>query len=632
IWWFASTAVPLIAGTFGPIANLLSVCAIVQTWKVAKNGNGRVKDPVWLITLNALSLVWAIVANAALLLNFSRRIRYTSAQIVSIAFWYLACIFLFTPIGLLHTSFFDKETEELSQSWYYGLLSGIVYFIISTLLLLNIVGSHWYRAYPPSFVTLSVSQRMLMLQTITFSFYLALVAGIYSGLEGWDFVDAVYWADYTLLTIGLGTDFPIETTAGRMLVMPLSAFGILLIGLIIGSVRGLLLERAKVKVLKRQLGKQRDEWHRYIAAKRKEWLKRKDKRAHLDPSVRRQARSRWNDLGGPEDGVDGPWMRREFYLMRHIEQTAEKVERYTVFGFSLCTLVFVWVGGAAIFWLSEHNLQHWTYPISLYFSYTSITTIGYGDFYPVSAAGRPFFVVWSLIAVPTVTVFISSMGNTVIKGFQDFTFWISKFTVLPEKSKDLLQDVEKGIRDEGRKRRSILENASRRNQDIDESVHPESDADSANIVEGEDQFKTVPINGEDLVARIKYAKIITKLSREIGKVSRDVENDPGKKYSWDQWMAWFRLLDGSLVAEESQQGQAEEPHLPSDDRSFQDGPMRLKEHDRTWFWLSDDGPLFSDSKESQWVLDKLTGRLEQLLSEGFGVHLANQYSDSSSTG
>jgi len=29
-WWFASTASPLIAGTFGPIANGFSICALVE--------------------------------------------------------------------------------------------------------------------------------------------------------------------------------------------------------------------------------------------------------------------------------------------------------------------------------------------------------------------------------------------------------------------------------------------------------------------------------------------------------------------------------------------------------------------------------------------------------------------------
>lgn len=33
-WWFASTAVPLIAATVGPLANVLSIAALVVSWRM----------------------------------------------------------------------------------------------------------------------------------------------------------------------------------------------------------------------------------------------------------------------------------------------------------------------------------------------------------------------------------------------------------------------------------------------------------------------------------------------------------------------------------------------------------------------------------------------------------------------
>jgi hypothetical protein len=33
-WWWASTAFPLIAGTFGPMANAFNICALVEKWRV----------------------------------------------------------------------------------------------------------------------------------------------------------------------------------------------------------------------------------------------------------------------------------------------------------------------------------------------------------------------------------------------------------------------------------------------------------------------------------------------------------------------------------------------------------------------------------------------------------------------
>jgi potassium channel subfamily K len=32
-WWFASTAIPLLAATLGPLANVLSIAALVTSWR-----------------------------------------------------------------------------------------------------------------------------------------------------------------------------------------------------------------------------------------------------------------------------------------------------------------------------------------------------------------------------------------------------------------------------------------------------------------------------------------------------------------------------------------------------------------------------------------------------------------------
>jgi potassium channel subfamily K, other eukaryote len=131
---------------------------------------------------------------------------------------YISAIFLLAPFGILTSRIYDEEGHARSQSYYYALIAGIIYAIISTFLLLNVIGASnlsvsvsgkaefqvLRQRYNPSFKILSIAQRGIMLQTISFVLYLALMAGVYSAVEGWSFVDAVYWADYTLLTIGLG--------------------------------------------------------------------------------------------------------------------------------------------------------------------------------------------------------------------------------------------------------------------------------------------------------------------------------------------------------------------------------------------------------------------------------------------
>lgn len=54
-WWFASTAFPLIAGTFGPMASAFSICALVVHWRmIITPGNTEeqgiyIDDPKWYV-------------------------------------------------------------------------------------------------------------------------------------------------------------------------------------------------------------------------------------------------------------------------------------------------------------------------------------------------------------------------------------------------------------------------------------------------------------------------------------------------------------------------------------------------------------------------------------------------------
>ena len=55
IWWFTSTAFPLIAGTFGPMASAFSICALAGHWRQEippgqnEETSTTVPDPKWFI-------------------------------------------------------------------------------------------------------------------------------------------------------------------------------------------------------------------------------------------------------------------------------------------------------------------------------------------------------------------------------------------------------------------------------------------------------------------------------------------------------------------------------------------------------------------------------------------------------
>jgi potassium channel subfamily K len=80
-----------------------------------------------------------------------------------------------------------------------------------------------------------------MLQSILLLIYLLLGAYMFSEIESWNYLDTVYWTVVTLFTVGFGDYHPV-TDLGRAILIPFSLAGIISLGLVISSVRNLVLE------------------------------------------------------------------------------------------------------------------------------------------------------------------------------------------------------------------------------------------------------------------------------------------------------------------------------------------------------------------------------------------------------
>lgn len=179
---------------------------------------------------------------------------------------------------------------------------------------------------------LTVSQRTLMLQTISFLVYLLGGSAVYARIEGWYFLDAVYWADFSLLTIGIGNIAP-STDLGRGLLFPYAIGGIIILGLVIGSIRSLVLERGKLKLGARMLEKERERILKKVHRKR---------RALLIPIK--------GNVGGDDEGLTERQRReKEFNLMRKVQENATARRRWTALAVSATTWLALWLWGAAIF-------------------------------------------------------------------------------------------------------------------------------------------------------------------------------------------------------------------------------------------------------------------------------------------
>lgn len=112
-WWFASTAIPLIAAAIAPAANVFSIAALVSTWRatlydyetnmVVEQFNGiSIPDPHWVIGTNVTSLVCGYLGNISLFLNFTNRVPYILALPITVVLWYIS----FAIVGDLLPSMF----------------------------------------------------------------------------------------------------------------------------------------------------------------------------------------------------------------------------------------------------------------------------------------------------------------------------------------------------------------------------------------------------------------------------------------------------------------------------------------------------------------------------------------------
>lgn len=386
-----------------------------------------------------------------LLLNMARRVRFTIAQPITMTGWYFSSLALIalvsTASGPLKAGISADKHLVWSQAFYYAIYSAVLYMLVASLMVVTFVGAA--KGHYPKDFQLTNSQRTLMLQTIMFLMYLLIGALIFSNIEGWAYLDAVYWADVTLFTIGFG-DFAAQTTLGRALLFPYALIGIISLGLVIGSIRSLALERGRRRLDARMTEKNRRKFLKTLHKKGKDdiLMPIRDRQESADGLARGDYDGS-SSFEGPRPNTSGltEYERREeeFNIMRKIQHHSAQRRRWMAMATSGGTWLALWLIGAYIFQTCEHPYQGWGYFDGFYLAFVSLTTIGYGDMVPISNAGRSFFVFWSLLALPATTILISNAGDTIVKAISDATNAVGRITILPGE-RGLKRDLKEVIR------------------------------------------------------------------------------------------------------------------------------------------------------------------------------------------
>ena len=237
-------------------------------------------------------------------------------------------------------------------------------------------------------------------------------------------------------------------------------------------------------------------------------------------------------------------------------------------------------------------------------SYISLLTIGYGDLSPKSNPGRCFFVIWSLISVPTMTILVSDLGDTVVAKFKKWSNTVADFTVLPKRGiwqpfvnkNPWLQE-----RIEERK-------AKRRVREGFETTDPEagSEADDDNDIEATNtqhpNITSLAAEAEtDLMQAPTQASLSRRIALGIKKVSFDLRLDKPKRYSYEEWVEFTRLIRyttprrlnrvlGTTLTNETEN---------------EEGLVN-------WDWLGEHSPMVAGVTESEWLLERLVESLIRL--------------------
>ncbi|KAH8592976.1 hypothetical protein B0O99DRAFT_628567 [Bisporella sp. PMI_857] len=670
-WWFASIAIPLLAATIGPLANVLSIAALVTKWRVILPDNGQlpegtdnngidIPDPKWEIILNAISLGCGFFGNFSLMVNFTKRVRYIIALPLTIISWYIATgILIGIVIAVNEHDAPIRPGQTYGQGFWYAIEAAVLYLLGSMLLMVNMTG--YFLGHYPQHFELDDDQRTLILQTMIFCFWLAGGAAVFSKVDDISYANALYFCDVTVLTIGFGDITP-DNDVGRGLVFPYAVIGIIFLGLMINSIRKFAAGMSKDKVIRKHQDTVRSRTVGRTVSSEKELRERlglpprQESDIHRRPSAmglaaRKKSLEHYGHLhvdgrkitfhenrprivggGGGRGGAgrlhahnfSGPALSRDakmqqrkdgtskhkrradrrqklillkeekdrFDAMREIQATTHKFKQYYALSMSLIAFGILWCLGALVFYYAEKRIQDMTYFQSLYFCYVSLLTIGYGDFSPQSNAGKPFFVVWSLVAIPTMTILISDMGDTVVSAINRGTFTVADWTVLPKagvwkefldkhpKLRDWIES--KGKEHEAQKR---LERGFEVQNPDEEDVDPASPEAATHGLTLDKLAKQPPILSNHDLAR--------KLALAIKRVANDLRADHPKKYSYEEWVEFTRLIRFS-----------KEDAQDVEDEEEDEGMVE-------WDWIGEDSPMLADVGESEWILDRLCESLNR---------------------
>lgn len=279
-YWASIT--PLICGGLGPTVTLMALSGCADKWRSEDILGQPVTepDPLWVVVVTAIAIVVGFIANTFLLIRMMGRGDPKLMQYLSIILWTLECnpygfsgltvaIMNLTTVALYAATVGDDGPWTYQQGFWMTASSACLSSVCAVLLAINsfILPPFGKRGE----MALSGPHRVFVIQIMIFIFWLAMYfsvscdililcsgAALFYGIENFTFSESVYFVDITVTTVGFGDNGPPpinivvmavvpHNNIGRALVMPYAIIGILILGLVVSSIRTVVIERSRIR-------------------------------------------------------------------------------------------------------------------------------------------------------------------------------------------------------------------------------------------------------------------------------------------------------------------------------------------------------------------------------------------------
>ncbi|KAJ6031427.1 hypothetical protein N7540_002159 [Penicillium herquei] len=364
---------------------MFNICALVNGWQQSVSADG-------VTGLKATSLALSSATYITYLLTMILHAKSITGFIVTVIGWLASAAILFSIMGAevrWHRQT-QGETDVYTENFFAGVISASIYVLIAVLLSIYVVTLKVSMFHPAD--RQKIESTSVILRVTTFAILLLGGAAIYSAIEGWSLMDALYFTDYTLLTIGVGNLTP-KTHLGRSVLFPYAVLGITSLAFLVSSVASFAYHMRELK-LRWKIEEARNHIGTACSSeKTADGLPRVQGVRSQIASVKRSRRS-----------------SEEVLIIRHVKSTFYGRRKWVELGLFSAAWFVLWLASAVVFYHSEKG-NNWTYFVALYFTYTSLTTIGYGDYFPTSNFGKVYFIFWSLLAIPILTNLVTAMGR-----------------------------------------------------------------------------------------------------------------------------------------------------------------------------------------------------------------------------